>query len=42
MPMCGFNQQMIEGMEALHEGLVETVLNKTSVEEAEKSSKEER
>ena len=27
MPLCGFNQKMLEGMEAFHEGLVEFVIN---------------
>lgn len=27
MPLCGFNQKMLEGMETFHEGLVESVIN---------------
>lgn len=30
MPMCGFNQEMLEGMDKFHEGLVETITNKES------------
>jgi hypothetical protein len=42
MPLCGFNQEMLDGINSLHEGLVDAILDKTSLEEAEKSSKEEK
>lgn len=32
MPMCGFNQEMLEGMLKLHEGLVEAIANKESLD----------
>jgi len=28
MPLCGFNQKMLEGIEAFHEGLVESLIDK--------------
>ncbi len=27
MPMCGFNKEMLDGLKALNEGLVETLLD---------------
>ena len=44
MPLCGFNQKMLEGLLSFHEGLVESVLNKSSVSEKklESSSQEEK
>ena len=29
MPLCGFNQEMLQGLEAFHKGLVETIISKT-------------
>ena len=29
MPLCGFNQEMLEGLDSFHKGLVETILNKS-------------
>lgn len=26
MPLCGFNQEMLEGMNKFHEGLVEAIV----------------
>ncbi len=28
MPMCGFNQKMLEGMNNFHKGLVKAIVNK--------------
>jgi len=28
MPLCGFDKQMIEGLEAFHEGLAEQLIEK--------------
>lgn len=33
MPLCGFNQQMLEGLNAFHEGLVESVIENQKIEE---------
>ncbi|MFH1801989.1 MAG: hypothetical protein ABH864_00895 [archaeon] len=33
MPLCGFNQEMLEGMNKFHQGLVESVLDKTLADE---------
>jgi len=29
MPFCGFNEEMLKGLEKFHEGLMEKILNKT-------------
>ena len=36
MPMCGFNQEMLEGMERFHEGLVEAIADKESLDSERK------
>ena len=28
MPLCGFNQKMIDGIDSFHKGLVEAILDK--------------
>jgi hypothetical protein len=33
MPLCGFNQEMLEGLERFHEGLVEQIVVKTEESE---------
>ncbi|MFH1290591.1 MAG: hypothetical protein ABIH92_04235 [Nanoarchaeota archaeon] len=40
MPMCGFNQKMLEELDSFHNGLVESVLDKVFVDE--RSEEEER
>ncbi len=32
MPFCGFNQEMLEGMDKFHEGLVEAMSDKESLD----------
>lgn len=32
MPMCGFNQEMLEGMEQLHQGLNEVSIDNQNSE----------
>ena len=32
MPLCGFNQEMLEGMNKFHEGLVEAIADKESLD----------
>jgi len=32
MPLCGFNQEMLEGIEKFHEGLVESIAYKESLD----------
>ena len=32
MALCGFNQKMLEGMEKFHEGLVEAIADKESLD----------
>ena len=32
MPMCGFNQEMLEGMDKFHEGLVEAIADKETLD----------
>ena len=29
MPMCGFNQKMLNGLDKVHEGLIEIVIKKS-------------
>lgn len=29
MPLCGFDKQMLDGLNKFHEGLVENILSKT-------------
>jgi hypothetical protein len=31
MPLCGFNKEMLEGMDKFHEGLLEAIANKESL-----------
>ncbi len=38
MPMCGFDQRMIEGLESFHEGLAEIILEKLHVDKKEEKS----
>lgn len=35
MPLCGFDEQMLEGLNTFNEGLVENVADKTFVEKVE-------
>ena len=30
MPICGFNKQMLDGLDKFHEGLVETIIKKSN------------
>lgn len=32
MPLCGFNQEMLKGMDKFHEGLVESMSDKESID----------
>jgi len=32
MPLCGFNQEMLEGLDRFHEGLVEAIADKESLD----------
>jgi len=36
MPLCGFNQEMLEGMAKFHEGLVEAITDKESLDSERK------
>jgi hypothetical protein len=36
MPVCGFNEEMIEGLNSFHNGLVEIILEKLPVNKKEK------
>ena len=38
MPICGFNEEMIEGLNSFHNGLVEIILEKLPVDEKEETS----
>lgn len=31
MPLCGFNQEMLEGMSKFHKGLVEQLIEKSEI-----------
>ena len=33
MPMCGFNQEMLEGLEKFHKGLAEKLVEKDEEED---------
>lgn len=35
MPMCGFNQEMLESMDELHEGLMEALVDNESLDSEE-------
>jgi hypothetical protein len=42
MPLCGFNQRMLEDLDSFHNGLVEIIIEKSLVDkEKEKSLLEE-
>ena len=40
MPMCGFNQEMLEGLESFHTGLVETTMSNEKLSERNVESDE--
>jgi len=41
MPLCGFNEQMLSGMERFHEELVEALLKKANMKKTTKETEEE-
>ena len=38
MPLCGFNEEMIEGLNSFHKGLVEIIIEKLPVDKKEEKS----
>ncbi len=38
MPVCGFNEEMIEGLNSFHNGLVEIILEKLPIDKKEGES----
>jgi len=40
MPLCGFNQEMLEGLENFHVGLVETSMQNEKFSELKAESEE--
>jgi hypothetical protein len=38
MPMCGFNEEMLEGLDSFHKGLVEIILEKLPVDKKKEES----
>lgn len=41
MALCGFNEKMLEGMDKFHEGLVETLTDKESIDNVMKENARE-
>jgi hypothetical protein len=38
MPICGFNEEMLEGLNSFHKGLAEIILEKLHVDKKEEKS----
>lgn len=38
MPLCGFNDKMLEGLDSFHKGLVEIIIEKPLVDKKEEKS----